>query len=190
MEEKKVIKISLSTFLLILAIILITVMAFFIFKLSNEITETNEKIRTGFSNYLELYCGLHSDMLLQTLNKKGKLNYDTTANCEMLNDGTQVTNIKFSDYKNAMLNYVSESEFEKEWNCYGTNKEGYITKQQGGGGGMIYTINEINKIDDLTYRAKTKYSLPASDDNNSQDFTFTVKSYNGNCVIDTIKTVE
>lgn len=43
MEERKVTKISLSTFFLILAIILIILMSFFIFKLYNEKTELSEK---------------------------------------------------------------------------------------------------------------------------------------------------
>lgn len=43
MEEKKITKISLSTFFLILAIILIILMGFFLFKLYNEKTELSEK---------------------------------------------------------------------------------------------------------------------------------------------------
>ncbi len=43
MEEKKVIKISLSTFFLILAIIAIVIMAIFMYKLYNENIEANQK---------------------------------------------------------------------------------------------------------------------------------------------------
>ena len=43
MEEKKSLKISLSTFFLILALIVIVVMAIFIYKFYNEKTEANEK---------------------------------------------------------------------------------------------------------------------------------------------------
>ena len=53
MEEKQGIKISLSTFFLILAILVIIVMAFFMYKIYNKnllldksINELNDKIRT------------------------------------------------------------------------------------------------------------------------------------------------
>ena len=53
MEEKKVTTISLSTFLLILAIIIIVIMGVFIFKLSNEKnveTQRATELETQVSN--------------------------------------------------------------------------------------------------------------------------------------------
>ena len=53
MEEKKVTKISLSTFFLILAIIVIVIMAIFMYKFYNEKIEANEKtaeLQTQVSN--------------------------------------------------------------------------------------------------------------------------------------------
>ena len=44
MEEKKVTKISLSTFFLILSVIVIIVMAYFIYRISNEKTVEKEKV--------------------------------------------------------------------------------------------------------------------------------------------------
>lgn len=44
MEEKKVMKITLSTFLLILSVIVIIVMGIFMYKFYNEKTEENEKL--------------------------------------------------------------------------------------------------------------------------------------------------
>ena len=44
MEEKKVTKISLSTFFLILAIIAICVMGYFIYKLNDDKTKATEKV--------------------------------------------------------------------------------------------------------------------------------------------------
>ena len=89
-----------------------------------------------------------------------------------------------------MLNYVSEKEFEKNWNTtlyFGKNDEGYLTKPQGGGGLRVYTIESCVKNNNSTYTAKT--SSIAENDNSTKenkDFIFTVKSYNGNCVIDSI----
>ena len=53
MEEKKVVKISLSTLFLILAIIIIVIMTVFMYKFYNEKIEANEKtaeLQTQVSN--------------------------------------------------------------------------------------------------------------------------------------------
>lgn len=242
MEEKKVTKISLSTFFLILAIIIIVVMAIFMYKFYNEKIEANEKsaklqsqvsnlketvndlqgkidnisdtinsnnstenttttnnnstsftenqVKTALSNYLELRAHAGCDALLENLKEKGKLNYDTSKDT-ILNDGTVITSIKFSDYKNAMLNYVSESEFEKNWTStqyFNENSNGYLTKVQGGGGLRVYTVNSITKTSDSTYSAKTTATLIDLDDSKEdENFTFTITSYKGNCVIDSLK---
>lgn len=244
MEEKKVTKISLSTFFLILAIIAIIVMGIFMYKLYNEKTEetkksnelqtqvnslnetvrdlqekinnisetsnsnnstentsttntssnnstsfTDEQVKTALSTFLELRAHANCDALLQNLTEKRNLNYDPSKNT-ILDDGTVVTTIKFSDYKNAMLNYVSESEFEKNWTSsqyFYENSNGYLNKAQGGGGLRVYTINSITKIDNSTYSAKTTATLVDLDNSQEdENYTFTVKSYNGNCVIDSI----
>lgn len=239
MEKKKVTKISLSTFFLILALIVIVIMAIFIYQFYNEKIEANEKsaelqiqvgnlnatindlqgkinnisdtinpnnsienttttnnkstlftdnqVKTALSNYLELRAHANCDMLLENLKEKGKLNYDSSKDT-ILNDGTVITSIKFSDYKNAMLNYVSESEFEKNWTSsqfFNENSNGYLTKVQGGGGLLVYTVNSITKINDSTYSAKTIAILVGMDNSKEEEnFTFTITSYKENCVID------
>lgn len=238
MEERKVIKINLQTFFLILAIVVIIVMGIFIYKIYNEktletkksaelqtqinnlkgkidnisetinsnssiensntnnnsnIAFTDEQVKTALSNFLELRAHLNCDALLKNLTEKGKLKYDYSKET-ILNDGTIITNIKFSDYKNAMLNYVSENEFEKNWTStqyFNENSNGYLTKLQGGGGLAVYTVKSITKNDDLNYSAKTT-SIVDNDDTmkENENFTFTVKSYNGNCVIDSIKELD
>ena len=48
-------------------------------------------------------------------------------------------------------------------------------------------INSITKIDNSTYSAKTTATLVDLDNSQEdENYTFTVKSYNGNCVIDSI----
>ncbi len=242
MEEKKATKISLSTFFLILALILIVVMSIFIYKFYNEKIEANEKsaelqvqvsnlnttvndlqgkinnilntinsnnsienttttnnnstaftddqVKIALSNYLELRAHAGCDALLENLKEKGKLNYDSSKDT-ILDDGTVITSIKFSDYKNAMLNYVSESEFEKNWTSsqnFNENSNGYLTKVQGGGGLRVYTVNSITKTNDSTYSAKTTATLVDLDDSKEdENFTFTITSYKGNCVINSLK---
>lgn len=205
-KEKEVIKISLSSFFIILVIFGIIILGIFIYKIYNEkvgenkktldnisndnISFTDEQIKTTFSDYLELRAHANCDSLLEYLTEKGKLNYNSSQDI-IQNDGIVVTTIKFSDYKNAMLNYVSESEFEKNWFStlyFSKNSDEYITKVQGGGGLRVYTINNIKKIDNLTYFAQTTATLVDLDDSDEdENFTFTIKSYKGKCVIDTIK---
>ncbi len=151
---------------------------------------TDKEVKKVFSDFLELGANAGCDNLLETLTKKGKLNYDPYKDT-ILDDGTVITTIKFSDYKKAMLNYVSENNFEKHWasaQYFKKNSKGYLTKVQGGGGLRTYTINSIKKIDDSTYSAKTTATLVDFDDSKEKEnFTFKVTFYNGKCVIDSVK---
>lgn len=247
MEDKKITKISFSTFFLILAIIVIIAMACYIYiektnsskeianleanatnmkstindlqgkinsisdtinsnsskentttattsnnhdTVSNDsISFTDDQVKTTLSNFLELRSNANCSSLLETLAKKGKLNYDYSKDT-YLNDGSILTTIKFSDYKNAMLNYVSEAEFENNWIStlnFKKSDSGYLIRLQGGGGLGVYTITSITKNNNLTYSAKTTCIVDNDESMKSnEDFTFTVKSYNGNCVIDSI----
>ena len=239
MEEKKTIKISLSTFFLLLALIAIVVMAIFMYKfyddkkkadqkssnLENQLSNLNEtvkdlndkisntsntnevsnsnntttsseasftdaEIKTSLSKFLEMDARSGCDSLLEYLSEQGLLGnipYASTVS----DNGVVTTNVKFSDYKKAMLNYVSEDYFNKGWtspqNFY-ENDEGYLVKVQGGGGLVEYTINSISKIDDTTYLANTTAKLVDLDDSTeSRMFNFSVSSYNGKCVIDSFE---
>lgn len=158
---------------------------------NDSVSFTDEQVKTTLSNYLELQAHANCDSLLENLTEKGKLNYDSSKNT-VQNDGTVLTNIKFSDYKNAMLNYVSETEFEKNWNStqhFSKTNNGYLTKIQGGGSLNVYTIKSITKNDTFNYTAKTSYiiDITETDKTYDQNFKFVVKDYNGNCVIDSIE---
>lgn len=240
MKEKKSINISLSTFLLIIAIIVIIIMGILMCKfykdktkeieknanLQNEVnrlngtvselqgkidsvseiltngnTSTNqsnnesfsdEQVKETLSNYLELEASANCDYVLDYLTNKGELNYDSSKNKMTNGDGPFITNVKFEDYKTAMLNYVTESEFEKNWTTklyYEKDSNGYLTKVEGGGSYPVYTIKSITKTGDMNYTAKTSYIGDESEPTPSYDktFNFIVKSNNGKCVIDSIK---
>lgn len=150
---------------------------------------TDEQIQESLSNYLELKSYADCDALLEALTEKGFLNYDSSKDT-MQDDEWVLTTIKFSDYKNAMLNYVSENEFENKWNStlyFSENSDGYLMKVQGGGSRRIYTIESITENSDCSYTAMTTYTI--EDDNTikeNENFIFTIKSYNGKCVIDSI----
>ena len=149
---------------------------------------TDEQVKSALANYLELQAHAGCDALLENLTEKGKLNYASSKD-NILNDGTVITTIKFSDYKSAMLNYVSESEFDKNWTnkqYFSENSNGYLTKVQGGGGLRVYTIKNISKTNDTTYSAKVSSVVDDNEYYEENSCTFTIKSYNGKCVIDSI----
>ena len=157
---------------------------------SNNTTSpfTDEQVKSALANYLELQAHAGCDALLENLTEKGKLNYDSSKD-NILNNGTVITTIKFSDYKSAMLNYVSESEFDKNWTnkqYFSANSNGYLTKVQGGGGLRVYTIKNISKTNDTTYSAKVSSVVDDNEFYEENSCTFTIKSYNGKCVIDSI----
>lgn len=155
---------------------------------NNSTSFTDDQVKTALADYLELQAHAGCDALLENLTEKGKLKYDASKD-NILNDGTVITTIKFSDYKSAMLNYVSESEFNKNWTnkqYFSENSNGYLTKVQGGGGLRVYTIKNISKTNDTTYSAKVSSVVDDNEYYEENSCTFTIKSYNGKCVIDSI----
>ena len=155
---------------------------------NNTETFTDEQVKTALANYLELKAHLNCNGLLNKLTEKGELNYDWNK-ATLTNDGRYITDIKYSDYRNAMLKYVSKNEFEKNWNSYySQDNNGNLIDVNGGGGLRVYTINSITKNSDSTYSANTTVTIDYSDDSKEdENFIFTITSYNGNCVIDSIK---
>lgn len=243
MEEKKSIKISLSTLFLILALMVIAFMAYYIYtektnankeietleanavemqntiknlqdKIdtisntinsnnsnednnetntsdNNSISFTDEQVKTALSNYLELRAHMNCNALLNNLTEKGTLNYDDSKDIDTIIDGTYghyITNIKYSDYRNAMLKYVSKSEFERNWNSYySEDSNGNLIAGDGGGGLRVYTIKSITKSNDSTYSAKVTSVVEEGEYFEEENLTFVVTSNNGNCVIDSLK---
>lgn len=245
MEKKEPIKVSLSTFFLIIAIIVIAVMGYFMYKLYNDKAEatkkatdlqtqvnslngtindlqgkidtisetvntnktsenatnsinnntnnevfTDEQVKKAIADYLELDAHAGCGALLEKLKQKGQINYDSSKYDIDTNTGEITTNVKFSDYKKAMLNYVTEAEFEKNWTSkkyFGESANGYLTTMQGGGGLRIYTIKTVSKIDEKTFSAKTSSVVEDNEYYEENNYTFTVKSNNGKCVIDNCK---
>lgn len=78
----------------------------------NTISFSDDQVRTAFADYLDLSLHAGFDSILPALTERGKLNYDSSKDISH-NNGIYTTNVKFSDYKNAMLDYVSETEFAR-----------------------------------------------------------------------------
>lgn len=242
-EKKEQIKISLSTFFLIIAIIAICIMGAIIYNMnkeqerdvnnigtlvnrvheleikerenSTEITTnstkanvvdnnantnevktsvfTDEQVKNSIQNYFDLESSGAVAGLLDTLKENGKLTFDSSKWTMTGDYSNWSTDVKISDYKAAMLNYVSEKEYEKNWNPtknddeigLEVNSNGYIIPPQGGGEAPKYTVQNIAKANDLTYTATIKSEHPF---NGTETLTYniTVQNNDGNCVIDSV----
>ena len=216
MEEKNATKISLSTFFLLLAIIAIIVMGLFIYKLNIdkniEIQKSNE-LQSQISSLNETVNDLQGKINNISENNVAE-NTSKTDNSKDSNETNQNTNndkILYSNeqVKKALSDYLELRSYanvsailerltekgelnynhskDKLINNTNTNPNIYLTKPEGGGGLRTYTIKSINQKSDLTYEAKTNYIIDDNKkDSGSEDFTFTIESYNGKCVIDSI----
>ena len=162
---------------------------------NNKTTFSNEQVKDCLSNYFDLRTEI-GDSILKKLTEKGYLNYNPseTVNRDGTNDdGIAITKVKLSDYKKAMLNYVSEQEFNKTFSHdFTVNNNGYLTyNAEIGGPGVAYTVLSVTKKDDTSYTAKTLCDEAVGDEEPDveENYTFTIKDYNGHCVIDSINEI-
>ena len=196
-ENKKQTKIILPIIILIILIIAGTIIILYKPQKSSEIIE-NDEVKNALEDYLELKANLDSNKILEKLTEMGKLNYDSSKDV-ISEDGTITTTVKFSDYKKAMLNYVSETEFEENWietddnfsSCgIIKNSNNYITKDQGDGNLEVYTIKSITLDSELknglaVYKADVTYIIEGDEKSKPKEdsFLFQVKHKNGKYVI-------
>ena len=232
MEEGKKNKITLSTYIAVLAILVIIVMAVLIYmqktnsqreieglkedaeELKATVTElqgkldnisniagtsdrnsesfTDEQVKECLSNYFDLKITM-GDEILEKLTQKGLLSYNESENKETVRGGEQeniiTMKVKFSDYKKAMLNYVSESEFNKTFkDYYKVDNNEYLSYETGIGGPSISTtVKSITKNTDMSYTAKIELVTEGSlDPAEKEEYIFTIEDYNGHCVIESI----
>ncbi len=152
----------------------------------NEITL--EQAKKVAEDYLSLDAALGCDCLLEELTSKKVLEYNPEED-NVISDEEVITKVKFSDYKSAMLNYVSEKEFERSFRSnrieFRENEEGFLVKQQGGGGSVEHNIKEITKNDDGSYHVISEATLvDANDTKENREYDFTFILLNGKYVVD------
>ena len=241
MEEKKRIRVSLSTVLFILALIVIIAMAYYIYvektianseiatleanagEMQNAIKDLQDKIDTisntinsntseeinnsqsnnivdnennkfsekeikeSITNYLNIFKGAGS--VEGRLEKMGLLKYGEFNNNTLTTDNYRKTNIKYSDFKSTIMNYVSEEWFDN-FNSIKDNPEfkeqdGLLYYFDGGWTGAEYEVESIRLKGDysnLRYIAKA-YCIYDEDSKELENIEFEVMNYNGKCVI-------
>lgn len=241
MEEKKTVRINLSKFFLILAIIVIIILGYFIYKLyndnkaanikvielnnqiielestvhdlqetinnisnlingynenietelnSNDMTNTstlqifsNDEIKNALQNYLDL-VGTQEGSPEELLIKLGLTSYGS--NTEILDNGYIKTNIKYSEYKYKMLNYMTEQTFENHFTNYFKDINGYLYYLSGGATGTLTVVDSIEAKGDYSSSTYIADVHSVNDDGSKEQYSFEfhISNYNGNCVID------
>lgn len=196
MKEKK--KTTIMTILLVIALIIIIVLGITIFKLNNENKSNNkqtttknindnepseEELRKIISEFLIIDGEGHTDGILNYLN----IGYDESKEVYDEKSDLVITNVKYDDFKNKMLNYMTEDYFNKEYGeKYIKDENGYIRKGQGGGEYPEYKINKITKNENLSYTVDVT-ATDYNDESNDETYEFTFKKYNNKLVVDTFK---
>lgn len=108
MEKKESIKVSLSTFFLIIAIIVIAVMGYFMYKIYNEKIETEEKVNSLNSQINTLQDKINK--VSEITNNDNTNNTNTTVNKSLVeNEKSIVQTLDANGYK---INLYSNNEVE------------------------------------------------------------------------------
>lgn len=238
MENKKSIKISLSTFFLILAVLVIIFMACYIYvektnanneiatlktnavemqktinnlqekidiisstinsntsgEINNsqvnntssnkEIKFSDDEIKKSLQNYLDL-VGTREGSPLGMLVKLGLCNYGDYDNVNRTDDNYVKTNIKYSDYKEKMLDYITEEWFNTKFKDSYKEKDEILYYFDGGATGMEFEVKDITIKGDysaLAYIAEV-YDIHLDGSKELNNVEFHIANNNGKCVI-------
>ena len=212
--EKEPVKIKLSTALLIIAIIVIVAIIGMIYKESitnnnnvsntenvmleeNSITNTEKifsetEIKEALQNYLNLsgaYQGEPYGVLQEMKNITGKnvINNEYPEAIEYGGGSILPTNIKYSEFKEFMLNYMTEEEFNTDFASGYVDKNGDLYCKNNGATGIKYEVKNIEKINnsDTKYKGKT-ITIFEEDAKEEWDIIFEIAHKNNKCVISNI----
>lgn len=91
------------------------------------------------------------------------------------------TAIKYNDFKNKMLEYITEECYEEEWSDIYSNENGYLCYDNIGQSGVKYQVNSIEKTND-GYQANVTASSEGPDIERIVNFKI-----NDKCLIESYK---
>ncbi len=147
-----------------------------------------EEITQVLENYLNLE-GAFSGGPLDLLSELGYKSIDTTNRAE---DNYIKTNIKYNEFKDKMLNYMSEDLFNRFntyvdiKNCY-KNVNGYLYFIDSGATGHEHKVKNVEFKSNNNYVGKVYYiDVTGESSDEVYNFNFTISSNNGKCIINTI----
>ena len=238
MGEKKSIKISLSTVFLILAVLVIILMAYYIYvektnankeiatletnavemqktinnlqdkidnisntinsntsgkinnsqatntTSNNEIKFSDDEIKKSLQNYLDL-VGTREGSPIGLLVKLGLCNYSDYDNATRTDDNYIKTNIKYSTYKEKMLEYVTEEWFNTRFKNGYKEQDGMLYYFDGGATGMEFEVKDITIKGDYSAQAYIAqvYDIHLDGSKELNNVEFHIANNNGKCVI-------
>ena len=161
---------------------------------NNTVDNKNDKfsdkeIKGSITNYLNIFKGAGS--VEGRLEKMGLLEFGEFNNNQITTDNYRKTDIKYSDFKSTVKNYVSEDWF----NTINNNtkleitefkeKDGLLYYYDGGWTGAEYEVESITlkgDYSDSRYIAKA-YRINIDDSKELENIEFEITNYNGKCVI-------
>lgn len=209
MEEKEQIKVKLSTVLVIIAIIAIIAIGLIIGVLYNqnvkqnistnnpenamigEKTVSESEIKDLFQNFMNLfgkYQGSPYSVLYEMKKTTGKNVINDEYPKEIQYNGEYVlpTNIKYSEFKEFMLNYMTEEFFNTDFSNGYVNKDGDLYCKNFGATGVDYEVKSIEKQENSEVKYKAKVNMVYSDEDKEEvDILFEINN-SEKCVISSI----
>lgn len=158
---------------------------------SKKIELTKEIANEKLENYFLLYNGVGDNIFIE-LTKKNLLKYDKSKNSVRRStntNGETVTNVKYTDYKNALLTFISESEFNSNFKegYDKTNSSGNIILGDFGGGAITYKIEDVIRKSELEYTVKTSFEVEEEKNKQVKEFNVLFKLEKDNYIIDSVK---
>lgn len=147
-----------------------------------DVIFSNDEIKTAIQNYLDL-IGAAAGSPENLLVKLGLTSFNQYT--DRTDDNYIKTNIKYSDYKNKMLNYMTEQWFENNFTNYHKNVNGSLYFFDGGATGMNFDVESVSlkgDYSDSSYIANV-YNIHMDDSKELEHIEFHIENYNGKCVI-------
>ena len=96
------------------------------------------------------------------------------------------TNIKYEEFKKALLNYISEELFEQQFTMYQKDIDGILYIVYNAGDRKNYDIEEITKISDNIYEVEYKYYVGESEEVPGK-FIVELENNNGSWIVKNCK---
>lgn len=143
---------------------------------------SDDEIKQSMQNYLDLICA-QSGSMRGFLVKLGLINFSDEFDMSYGNNLAK-TNVKYSEFKEKMLNYVTEEWFENSFTELYKNINGYLYFNDGGASGLSSKIQNITKKENGKYIAEVKI-LPYGEEEGAylKTIEFNISNYNDKCVI-------
>ena len=215
--EKEPIKIKLSTVILIIAIIVIIAIGVIIGIIYKERITNNNKltnvenvmleensianteknfseteIKEVLQNYLNLigaYQGEPYGVLqeMKNITRKNVINDEYPEAIEYGKGSILPTNIKYSEFKEFMLNYMTEELFNADFASGYIDKNGDLYCKNYGATGIKYEVKNIEKINNSAIKYNGKIITIFEEDAKEEwDIIFEIARKNNKCVISSI----